>query len=109
MIRYENGKYIISVTNDCEIKISPYIVRKLLDYYKEESIRQDIQMKVDGEYSPEIADKILSDEKLMQAIIQNYTKAVENDDSWSYMMDSAISTAISDMGYPYEERTDNDE
>lgn len=52
-------------------------------------------------YSDEDADKIMSDEELINEIYRNYKKAVDNDDSWCYMMRSAITTAVADKGYSY--------
>lgn len=68
---------------------------KIYEEMKREYQKEDLENKL-RELYPDEADSLLEDETFIEEVLRTYNQALENDDSWVYMLESSIKSVIND-------------
>ena len=68
---------------------------KIYEEMKKEYQKEDLENKLRELYSDE-AESLLEDEAFIDEVLRTYNQALENDDSWVYMLESSIKSVIND-------------
>lgn len=68
---------------------------KIYEEMKREYQKKDLENKL-RELYPDEAESLLKDEAFVEEVLRTYNQALENDDSWVYMLESSIKSVIND-------------
>ena len=85
--RLENGGYEINGT---------FLDKKdayaLFEFIERENHREDVLSRIQSSVeSGSLNEKYIKNEKFIDDVVSDYEHAINNDDSWNYMVDNAIS------------------
>lgn len=68
---------------------------KIYEEMKKIYQKEDLESKL-RELYPDEAESLLEDEIFIEEVLRTYNQALENDDSWVYMLESSIKSVIND-------------
>lgn len=68
---------------------------KIYEEMKKIYQKEDLESKL-RELYPDEAESLLEDETFIEEVLRTYNQALENDDSWVYMLESSIKSVIND-------------
>ncbi len=68
---------------------------KIYEEMKKAYQKEDLENKL-RELYPDEGKSLLEDETFIEEVLRTYNQALENDDSWVYMLESSIKSVIND-------------